>query len=337
MKQWVICLSGLLFLLFAQLTEGGIQLRARMDRDTFLLYESLPVVVSIRNQTGQAISLDRNDGHSPLSFVITDGVGSLVQQLGALLSDELLTVAPGETVTRSVNLLPLYDLRARGTYRVQAIIDAAEWRSSAAPVSFSIIGGRKIWTDTVGIPPQGEAEMSSRQYTLLTRRDDQYDLLYVSVQDQTKDLVYGMVPLGIYIAMGDPEVQADKLGNLHVLFRAGPRAFVYAGIGPDARLLDTALYTDETTYLPHLFSEEDGSVIVVGGVKVSPKEESGNLENGETIDARFKEDLKGALENKIDGDASALNSSEKPAPITNFTTRSKLNSSKGEYEENRID
>jgi hypothetical protein len=81
-----------------------------------------------------------------------------------------------------------------------------------------------------------------------------------------------MLPLGRYVALGEPEAKADQAGRLHVLWRMAPRHFGYVTLDPFADVLDRAVYTDVPSP-PHLAQEANGQVSVQGGRKTHPKSE----------------------------------------------------------------
>lgn len=251
---------------YAQLT-----IELRMQRDTFLQYESIPVSIRIRNFSGRSIQLQGTEAKSWLDFVIATEDGGLIGAVGNRRVEDPLAVAAGQTVTRTVDLLPRYDLRTRGNYRAQAVVETDGARSISQPVRFTIVHGREIWSQTVGLPVSGDHE-EYRTYSLLTRRSDHYDLLYVCVADKKNDLIYGALPLGTYLTIGEPDARVDKAGHLHVLFRTGPRLFSYTHIDPQAKVLDRAVYADASSE-PRLTADATGEMTVSGGEKTFPREE----------------------------------------------------------------
>jgi len=88
-------------------------------------------------------------------------------------------------------------------------------RALSAPIKFTIIRGREIWKQTVGLPiVAGETNEDYRTYALLSRRAEHSEVLYASVQDEPHELVYGMIPLGESISVGEPSAMIDNAGHL---------------------------------------------------------------------------------------------------------------------------
>lgn len=251
--------------------RAQLAIELRMQRDTFLQYESIPVSISIRNFSGRAIELQSTETKPWLDFIIATEDGGLIRAVGNQRVEEKLTVAAGETATRTLDLLPLYDLRTRGNYHAQAIVEVDGKQTISAPVRFTIVHGREIWNQTVGLPALSDHE-EYRTYSLLTRRGEQSDLMYVCVADKKSDLIFGTLPLGTYLPVGEPSAFVDKTGHLHVLFRTGPRLFSYTHIDPQAKIIDRAVYADAPS-APRLSADATGEVTVSGGEKVYPREE----------------------------------------------------------------
>jgi hypothetical protein len=258
----------LLALPFAAQAQLAVQLAT--ERDTFLRYEAVPVQVSIRNYSGRTIQLEDQGDKPWLNFVVADENGRQVAATDAARNSETALIPPRQTVTRKIDLLPLFELRERGTYRVQATIASDGYSATSAPLKITVVNGREIWTQTVGLPRQDRDEY--RTYSLVTRREQQYDILYVGVQDEARQLVYGMVPLGVYVALGEPSAVVDKAGSLHLLFRSGSRTFGYARVDPYAEVSDRAVYSEMLSQ-PRLVTDAAGRVSVQGGEKTWPRVE----------------------------------------------------------------
>jgi hypothetical protein len=187
-----------------------------MQRETFLRYESVPVTVSIRNFSGHPVQLRDNEGRPWLDFMVADERGELMGAVGKRSGEEPLAIAAGQSLIRTIDLLPLYDLRTRGNFQIQAVVDMGGARTISLPVRFTIVHGRELWSQTVGLPTSGSND-EYRTYSLMTRREQHYDLLYVCVEDRKSELVFGALPLGVNLAEKAPEVRLDKMGHLRTL------------------------------------------------------------------------------------------------------------------------
>jgi hypothetical protein len=276
MRANVIFMRRLAFLILVSTTalplaaSAQLSVQLRMQRETFLRYESVPVTVSIRNFSGRPVQLRDSESRPWLDFVVADERGGLIGAVGKRAGEEPLAIAAGQTLIRTIDLLPIYDLRTRGNFQVQAVVEMDGARTISQPVRFTIVHGRELWSQTVGLPTTGSND-EYRTYSLMTRREQHYDLLYVCVEDRKSELVYGALPLGVNLADKEPEVRLDKMGHLYVLFRTGPRAYAYAHVDPQARILDRAAYSDLASE-PRLVADTGGNVAVSGGEKTYPRD-----------------------------------------------------------------
>ncbi|MCG3150682.1 MAG: hypothetical protein PCFJNLEI_04173 [Verrucomicrobiae bacterium] len=261
----------LLLLVSAGIASAQISVQLRAAKDTFLVYESIPVTVTIRNFSGRAIQLENSDATSWLRFVVTDENNQNVSVTAEFVAGESVLIPAGQTVSRVVDILPYYDLRRRGNYRVQVSVTSGGVVASSTPASLAIINGRELWTQTVGLPVVEGVPEEYRIYTLIARREGDRDQLYVSVRGEPSKTIFSLVPLGPCIAPTGLQGRIDQEAHLHVLFQNGPRSYGYVRIDPAARLATRAAYSDYTS-LPELQVREN-SIVVVGGEQTYPRQE----------------------------------------------------------------
>jgi hypothetical protein len=253
--------------------SGHAQLAVQlsMERDTLMLFESIPVVATIHNFSGRTIEL-AGRGETPwLSFLVSDEGGATIAEVARLPVLEATTIPPGRTVSRTVNLLPYYDLRQRGTFTIRAVVDNEGVRAISSPMKFTLMNGQELWRQTAGLPPApGQTNEEYRTYSLLTLRIGHENILYVGVQNEARALIYSMIPLGDSLSLGEPSAKTDAAGHAHVLYRSGPRSYSYAEVDPEAKVLKRAVYSDLLS-VPHLMTDEDGLVSVLGGEQTYPR------------------------------------------------------------------
>lgn len=251
--------------------RAQVAVQLQTEKDTFLLYEAIPVEIRLHNISGRPIQLEGAKEHSWLTFVLNERNGGAVDNIGRLDTDTPVLIPAGETVSRRVNLLPLCDLRSRGSYRVQAQINVNGIQAVSEPLKFTILEGRTLWRETVGVPALEPGKDEYRTYTLLAHRGQTNDSLYVRVEDDPATIVYGVIPLGGYLTVTAPQVQVDRDAHMHVLFQNGPRSFDYVDINPRAKVVRHAGYSDLLSR--PVLTKLEGVVNVTGGEQVYPRQE----------------------------------------------------------------
>jgi hypothetical protein len=269
MKRGIVALLVAVFCGAA--AHGQLAVNLKVDQDTFLLYESIPVRVSLRNLTGRTLQLTPDPAQPWLELIIVDDTGKIVPALGGMKLDEAVLIPSAQTLTRTIDPLPLFDLRRRGNYKIQARVTIAGNQVISNPIAITILEGRELWIQTVGLPVNEKNEDQYRTYSLLAQRTMAQDKLYVCVKDEPHQLVYGMIALGQLLPLSEPEARVDKEGHLHVLFHGAPRSFGYVEVTPQGQLVNRMAFSDRLSK-PRLVIA-GGRVKVDGGEQTFPKPE----------------------------------------------------------------
>lgn len=280
--------------------RGYAQIEIALDFDSpsFMRYEPIMAHVKISNFTGHTIGLFNYRGKSWLSFYVSRPSGEEVDSLGVEYDLHQVQVAGGDTLTINVNLTPGYNIRDPGLYRVMATVYSASYNRqfSSNIRQFDLTTGRKLWEETVAVLSTNAAAAADitssnltaattgsstneplaipapedlRTYALLAKHVQHGERLYARVEDQAKNVVYGMIQLGVLVGFGRPDAMIDRLSHLHVLHQVGSREFAYADIGPDGKVVIRKLYSNLRSK-PELRADESGNVFVYGGEQTFP-------------------------------------------------------------------
>jgi len=242
--------------------HGQVQVDLKFKRLQYIAFEPVIATVTITNLAGRDILLrDDNDQHW-YGFEVTAGEGRTLAPFKPA-SEPPLKIAAGTSVTRKINLTPLFPISDLGVYHVRANVFFADLNKFfyARAKVFEVTTARPIWQRTVGDPGGGGV----RTYSLMTNRFPDHTSLYVRVEDKEKSLVYSTFSLGRIISFDEPHAEVDRRNQLHVLQCSAPRVWSYSVIGFDGHLLKHTTYT-ETRSSPHLRRGTDGMVAVAGGM-----------------------------------------------------------------------
>ena len=250
--------------------SAQVTVEVTMDQGEFLPSESVPAAVRITNRSGQPLHL----GEEPnwLSFNVESTDGFIVVKNGEVPVQGGFDLGSSQVATKHVDLAPYFGLMQPGRYRVTATLRINGWNEtiSSPQKDFFVINGVKLWAQDFGIPvPAGATNQTPevRRYTLEKANYLRKQLrMYVQVSDAAEAHVFKVVPIGKTVSFGDPEIQLDRVSNLHVLFQSGAAFFTYAVVNPDGQLLKQEIF-DYVTKRPHLAMSENGSVTVEGGVR----------------------------------------------------------------------
>src|ERR1051326_1080244 len=213
-----ICLVAFASPAFAQ-----IEVEMNFDSTVYLKYEPITAHVKITNLAGYTIGLFNHNGKPWLSFYVSRSNGEPVDEMGAENDLQQTQIAGGDTLTMHVNLTPVYNIRAPGMYRVMATVYSAshnkQFRTNVQ--QFDLTTGRELWKGSITVhssnaPPASTAistnvvftappDEETRSYVLVAKRLDRGERLYVRVEEEAKNTVYGVVSLGVLVGFGKPD------------------------------------------------------------------------------------------------------------------------------------
>ncbi len=242
--------------------HGQIQVDLKFKRRQYIAYEPLIATVTITNLAGRDIELrDDNEQHW-YGFEVTANEGRTLAPLRQR-DESPLQIAAGTSVTRKIDLTPLFPISDLGVYHVRANVFFADLNKFfyARGKVVEVTNARPIWRRTVGDPQSGGV----RTYSLMTNRFPDHTSLYVRVEDQENSLVYATFSLGRLISFDEPHAEVDRENQLHILHCSAPRVWSYSVVGLDGRLLKHTTYS-QTRSSPKLRRTPEGAVAVSGGV-----------------------------------------------------------------------
>jgi hypothetical protein len=268
-----ILLAGLL--LAAATAQAQVQVELKFKRLQYIAHEPVIATIKVANLSGRDIDLRDDNGQQWFGFEINAGEGRLLAPLRGAAPEPSLHIEAGKTVTRKVNLTPLFPVADLGSYHVRANIyfsDLNKFFYSATKV-FQVTDARPVWQKTVGVPDGAASAGDVRTYSLLTNRFVDYTGLYVRVENRDTGVVYTTYSLGRIIANEEPQAELDSANQLHVLHCAAPRSWAYSHIGLNGELLKHSTFL-ETKTRPRLRHGTDGLIAVSGGMLDVPVAES---------------------------------------------------------------
>ena len=252
-----------------------IQVELKFQRLQYIAHEPILATLKIVNLSGRDIDLRDDNGQRWFGFEINAGEGRLLAPFKRAAPEPPLHVEAGKTVTRKINLTPLFPVHDFGAYHVRANVyfsDLNKFFYSATKV-FQVTDARPIWQKTIGIPAGMPGAGEVRTYSLLSNRFPNHTSLYVRVENKDTGVVYSTYSLGRVIANDEPQAQIDRANQLHVLHCAAPRSWAYSHIGWNGELLKQSNFL-ETKSRPRLRHAADGAIAVSGGMLNVPVAES---------------------------------------------------------------
>ena len=243
-----------------------------IKRVLYIAYEPLLATVRITNLSGNPLLLADVEGKKWFGFQVETLDGRPIPPSNPDYEIDPIKVGPGESITRTINLVQLYPITDFGSYRVRASVYSAELSNyfSSPPLSVEITEGRLLWQQTVGVPATDGIKGGNRTISLLSHRLTERTDLYLRIEDKAAGIVYCTHRLGDYISYGKPDIMLDASNTIHVLQNNIPHEFIYTKVGLDGKILDQLSYNAPKTR-PQLKRFDDGTISVVGGTLFDPK------------------------------------------------------------------
>ncbi len=260
----------LLSLCLAAIIPAQAQLTVQLNisRRAHILYEPVLATVSITNMMGREVLLEDSQSSQWFTFQIMSGEGRSVPARNPDYSLEPLTLKPGETMKRTVNLQELYQIGDFGALKIRANIHLADGDRyfSSKPEIIELTEGRKIWEHTAGVPEGVEGSGGVRRYSLLTLEQAKGKMLYVRIEGENDGKVYGCYNLGRVVQGIEPEMQFDLANNLWILQLVGQKTYFLSKIGINGEFHAQSTYVTPKSK-PYLRKTAEGSLQIVGAIR----------------------------------------------------------------------
>jgi hypothetical protein len=137
-----------------------------------------------------------------------------------------------------------------------------------------VLPGLEISKLVAGIPEDPNAV---RSYTLRTLNRDRNEVVFLRINDDDRDMCYGVFELGAIVRLFKPKLQTDEVGNIHVLHQSGPWQFTHSIVTPNGDPVLQEVYSADGSTI-ELKRAEGGQIVVQGGQLYAPSREGGSEE-----------------------------------------------------------
>lgn len=147
--KFVVVLAIACFL--AHAASAQLQVELKFKRLQYIAHEPVFATVKITNLAGRDVDLHDGDGQRWFGFEVSSGESQFIAAVGKGESEAPLHIPAGQTVTRKINLSPMYAVHDFGTYHVRSNIyfaDLNKFFYSQTKV-FQVTDARAIWQRTV--------------------------------------------------------------------------------------------------------------------------------------------------------------------------------------------
>ena len=246
-----------------------IDMKCRLQNGRTVLFEPVVISLDIINNTGELLDFSGAIPNAHLAFDIEQSPGVLVPSTGIPLFGQAVTIKPGDTFSGKVNLQAAYKITDTGPYTVTSRV---EWGGKVfiSPKLFlDVLPGLEISKLVAGIPEDPNAV---RSYTLRTLNRDRSEVVFLRINDDDRELCYGVFELGTIVRLFEPKLLTDEVGNIHVLHQSGPWQFTHSVFTPHGDPVVQEVYSADGSTI-ELKRTEGGQIAVQGGQRYAPSQE----------------------------------------------------------------
>jgi hypothetical protein len=206
----------------AALSEVGVQIRTEHVK----LHRLEPVLafVTVENSEWEPLVLASppKPGAASLAFTARTEGGEAVAVLGEAPEVDI-TVPPEETRVVMVPLSSHFDFRDVGGYLIEASIEVDGVRYQSHPVQIDVVTGLPLKALTRAGP-----DGKPRHYQLSYLSREQHETLFLSVDEPSSGLNYGVFALGSLVRVFAPHVEVNPVGTITVVYQCDARQYARA-------------------------------------------------------------------------------------------------------------
>lgn len=266
--RWIVALFTVLL---APLLQAQLGVSIRMNESQLLAGEAVLVGITITNHTGNDIIL-ANSGRTPwLDIVVKRSNGESASALGKNAGFGAVKIASGQSMSKTVDIGLLYNLREPGSYSVSALVRGSGTNSAGFPSNrllFSCANVRPDWSQKVGV---SGTTGKTLEFRVINFTNSRKTMLYAQLVDSKTGISMQTLNLGEALLFRKPQAAVDSKQTLNVLYLATPEFYVHARIDVNGRFLGRDLHQRGGGGDPRLMTFADGSVKVAGSILYDPK------------------------------------------------------------------
>ena len=277
MKKLILSAAWCAITVFPALAQ--IDMKCRLQNSRTVLFEPVVVSLDIINNTGELLDFSGAIPNAHLAFDIERSPGVLVPSTGIPLFGQAVTIKPGDTFSGKVNLQAAYKITDTGPYTVTSRVEWGGKVFISPKLLLDVLPGLEISKLVAGIPENPNAV---RSYTLRTLNRDRKEVVFLRINDDDRELCYGVFELGTIVRLFEPKLLTDEVGNIHVLHQSGPWQFTHSVFTPHGDPVVQEVYSADGSTI-ELKRAEGGQIAVQGGQRYAPSQED---EFGEEAPAR---------------------------------------------------
>ena len=270
------CLFRHLLVLCSLTGAASAQLNVtlQMSQKNFVAGESIPITVSITNQSGRDLNFQGSQEAGWIDFTVSSSSRGVPMSPAANPAFGSMSVPLGQTKARSFDLRKIFPLTQMGNYSVYATVRLpGDSRNSfiSNRLAFNLDSAAPYWSQRVGT---GGKSGQTREFRVMNYNNGKKSMLYAQVVNLETGSPLQTHSLGEYLSFSKPSVTLDNRQVMHVLYLVAPTAWSHARVTSDGILLGAELHKSTGAGNPVLVTSKEGIVNVANSIPFDPKAEA---------------------------------------------------------------
>lgn len=218
--------SGLVWLPLA----AQVEISAMVNNRIFLLHESIPISVTIENNSGETLRLGVPDANGALRFSVNNLRLQIVRRSGVPALSEPWIIPSGSRDTRDFDLSEIFQFTSAESYRATIVLHAFDSAWEIPVYRFELVNGQLV--------ERIRRRNVDRSFHLRKINRKNGNELLLQVKNFSESRVFGTFELDQALLFFPPEMRIDHQGFIHILFYKFAELMVYARFSPTGEPLD---------------------------------------------------------------------------------------------------
>lgn len=211
--------------------KSQISLGVKFEHMSYLQFESVPVQVTVRNDTDEALILGGLEKGSPLlGFEVKKHKEGKLKRIttGRIICNVVLMPAKPKAIT--LNLRAHFALQESGRYHVTVVVEMGNAKYVSKSVVVEIVPGIEVRTVHRTVPSYPDWR---RTYSLRSWKRNRKEHLFLRVVDKEQSVSHGVFCLGSLLTLREPEITIGVSGLVMVRHQSGPMTILHTTFRSD--------------------------------------------------------------------------------------------------------
>ncbi len=215
----------MIFGAFALNAYSNAIVQIKSNHSRYLKYESININVRIKNDSSQPfiIGNPETENASVIFRLYRQGEKYLpMRPITERPYVNELVIKPGKIGSFDFDLTDYYNINDVETYKLKAIVNFGEKSFESESISLEIFNGIVLVSVEKLVPGYMD---KTRKYSLRYMARDKKEVIFLRVDELERNLNYGVMALGNFVRVFEPELNVDLEGFVKIKYQVGHNCF----------------------------------------------------------------------------------------------------------------